>query len=59
MQDLTTLSYEEVCIFVRRLCMRIAQMEDGWDTIHQIDIENALNLLLDISEDGTYCYFML
>lgn len=34
-------------------------MEDGWDTIHQIDIENALNLLLDISEDGTYCYFML
>jgi len=40
MQDLRTFSYEEVCIFLRRLCQRIVKMEDCM-SIHQIDMKNC------------------
>lgn len=50
MQGFGKLSHEEAWIFLRRLCVRIIQMEDGWELVHQLDLETALGLL-----SGGFC----
>jgi len=45
----TMLSHEEAWILLCRLCARIIQMEDGWELVHQLDLEAVPGLL---SEDG-------
>lgn len=49
----TMLSHEEAWMLLRLLCVRIIQMEDGWELVHQLDLETVLGLL---SDDGVFCY---
>jgi hypothetical protein len=49
MPDLRTLSYEEVCIFLCLLCVRVVRLKGGWEIVRRLDFETRIDLL---SEDG-------
>jgi len=50
----SSLSYEYACLILRDVCAWIVGLGDGWELVHQLDLEDALSLLLETSEDREY-----